>query len=211
MTHFTILWLGHVIGAAVYAAASVLPGSAVLSNIFFDSSIDATPAIYYNTTEIAAPTASGFSLTSGNLDFGTTNSKACTTYGTSSFTECYQETAFTATGASAGTKYYDVASILSPYTGTGTLKRVHVECPEPRVTANISVGIVTATTSSGTGILDRDAAGTGSVIVWQSSTGSGANLPIWRVGQYVKVSSSARFYSNAQCLLRVWSTGTLLP
>lgn len=50
MTHFTILWLGSVISSAVYALVSLLPGSAVLGNIFFDTEIQALPAIYRNAT-----------------------------------------------------------------------------------------------------------------------------------------------------------------
>jgi hypothetical protein len=51
MTHFTILWLGQVISAAVYAIASLLPGSAVLGTVFFDTSINSSPAIYRDAVE----------------------------------------------------------------------------------------------------------------------------------------------------------------
>lgn len=51
MTHLTILWLGSAISAAVYALASVLPGSAVLGTMFFDTTVNSSPAIYRDAVE----------------------------------------------------------------------------------------------------------------------------------------------------------------
>jgi len=51
MTHFTFLWLGEAISAAVFAIASILPGSSVLGTIFFDTTVNSSPAIYRDTVE----------------------------------------------------------------------------------------------------------------------------------------------------------------
>lgn len=186
-----------------------------------------TAGYFYGNVEVRngsliADTSSGATVTiAGGLgSFTSLKDASCQKYG-SNYVECYQEEVFTGTGGSkTATTYYDVASILSPYTSSGSLREVRVECDKANISSNISIGVTTATTGSGNELIDRDSMGTGVYLKWSALTGSGTTYgstaanktpSFWPPNTYVKLSSSSTFRSNSQCILRVWSSGMYAP
>lgn len=216
-TFFTNLALGSitVMVAQIITLATWITGSVIIpGNIFLDTTNNATPDILLNQQAAITFQADGdVEFGSGDLVFNSTrNTAMCTKTSGGNFIECYQEDVFTGTGGGFGTaSYYNVASIEQPYVASGAITRVGIDCDGQPVTANVSVGLVAATTSSGTDFINKYSVSSGATKYW---TGSGATKPWYNATPYIKASASADLAqddSSSNCLLRVWSFGTYNP
>ena len=183
MTHLTIIWLGQAISAAVLALASVLPGSAVLGNIFFDTAIQATPAIYVGAQQTLNPQAGGLSFPTNGTQSGIVLSDNSITAYNSYTVNC------TGTGGnvkvSGGAKYDTCIVPLNRFTGSGVLTKVELMVSASPAVVGIDCGIVGGLVSgsgaaSFTGISNAQTA-TGAYFVFGSGGGIRA-----RANDYVK-------------------------
>lgn len=199
--------------ATIMGLSAWLPGSQIIQgNLFFDSTNNANPGLYINSLKILGFTGSA-SVPSA-LVFDSSNSQAaCRDYG-GRLIDCYQQVAFTNTGAclAAGCtgagKSYHVASITKPYSGSGVIKRVDVTCDDLGVSSTLYAAQVTAaSTISGTNVLTKKTIGSGSVVI--SSTGS----LVWAEGTpAIRVYAGTRLGTKSdQCAIGIWSDEVYNP
>jgi hypothetical protein len=213
MTTGTFLALGlamlssnglQMLGTIVASAAWVVGSFISTGNLIFvpDVNTTTTPGIYLGTTKLLA--LSGSTTAPNSVGFDSTNTQAaCIKYGVN-FVDCYQEVPFTNTGASFGAgTYYNVASITKPYSGSGGITRVVVNCGAQPIATNVSVDQVSSLTSSGTYFLSRVAIGSGAIKAF-----SGTGGVLWRMNTpYIKVTASAKVGAS-HCVLQVRSFGS---
>lgn len=157
-------------------------------------------------------TASGTTLTAGGGRFQATNlaDAACRKSLGGNYYSCFQEVAFTNTGScvtsGCATKAYTVATITKPYTGSGGLERIVVNCGAQPVATNVFVDqSTTASTTSGAGFFNRVAISSGAI-----KTFSGTGGTLWRMNTpIIKVTAAARVGAS-HCVLQVNSFGSNL-
>lgn len=169
-------------------------------------------------------TASGVSLTAGGGTFQATNlaDAACRKSTNGRYYDCYQEAVFTNTGGcvagGCSTRSYNVASITKPFSGTGVIKRTDVTCGDDQgVATAITVGTVSATTSSGSNVLFRKNIGSGATISTITGNTASALMAysgaiVWtELNNKLKVSASAKVGAHQQCIIGVWSDQVYNP
>ena len=133
-TFFTALALGTITNtvAAIMALSGWLSGSAIIQgNQFFDSTANTTPTVYSDTVAViglpVAGTNTGVSLKVGGLDRSRWFASTCTSTG--------------GNVAELGT-YYDTCLARSPYTSTGILLDLSLECGNTPIAITGSGGFV---------------------------------------------------------------------
>ncbi len=107
--------------SAILALTGIPAGSLVLGgHMFFDTTNNANPAIYVGTQQVLNPTAGGLSFPSN----GTQSGVVLKTAGL----ERYQTFPTTCIGTGGLTGVYNTCAASSPYSSTGTLLGVSIEC-----------------------------------------------------------------------------------
>ena len=157
-TFFSTLALGTITNtvASIIALATWISGSAILQgNLFFDTTNNTTPKTYVNTVVVQEYTQSGVTLLSGGLERGRVTYGNCT--------------------ATGGLTTYSTCIVNHPFSTSGSLLAVGLECSETGVAAQLTGDVsfkLTATSSSGAPLTNLDAivAGTGSLEVSQFAT-----------------------------------------
>ncbi len=192
---------------------SLFKSVAVFSATVLSASTVAGYVAYFNgntyTVGTAAATSySGSTLTGGGGTFIATNSAdaACRKNTvTGKYYDCHQEAVFTNTGASTGAKYYNVASITKPFTGSGITKMVQVACGRTQtVSARISVDQLANTTTSGTAILNHKLIGSGTYVLSTSVGATNSGSSVWgNATPNIKVSASAAVGPSGACRIMV--------
>lgn len=130
-TFFTALAVGTITSVTplIIALSAWLPGSQIWTgNHFFDTSSNATPAVYRDTTIALAYSQSGVELKSNGLTTAYAFTTACTNTG--------------------GLAKYPTCYIRNPFGSTGALVNVALECGSTNNTLSMSGGFVTSTTSA---------------------------------------------------------------
>lgn len=140
--------------ASILALAAWVTGSVILQgNVFYDTTNNATPTVYVNTTKVQEITTSGTVLyTNGLARNAETFAKCTSTGGLTSYSTCF---------------------LPSPITTTGSLLGVSIECGDTGVqlTGDVSFKIA-STSASGTALtsLEDIVLGTGSLQVSNFAT-----------------------------------------
>ncbi len=175
-----------------------LPGSLGLGgDIFFDTTNNATPAIYVNAQEVMSPSASGLGFTTNGTQTGVVLKDATTTAFATKYFDC------TGTGGnvkvSGGVKY-DMCIVPPQLTTTGSIMRISLMISASPSVVGIDCGFVKGRVS-GTGTsfvnLNDKASSTGAIITY----GTGAMR--WNPADYIKCGTLGTPTSSFAAKLKV--------
>lgn len=157
------------------ALSAWVPGSQILAgNLFFDTTNNATPAIYVNDDQVLTLTAGGQNFITNGSQSGVVLKDNGTVVFATRIVTC------TATGgnvkvgagAAAGAKY-DTCLMQNPLSTTGAIKRIDLMISASPVAAGIDCGFVKgAVSGTGTSFTNLGNIATGTGLTLTFSTGS---------------------------------------